>query len=164
MQSTVNTHYSKCLNPALLSLWASTSAQQIEERLQPGEVPVLCYRGMSGTGSATALSLALHYIGVQHGMIYVRKDAEMKDCHGGRVERALPALGMADQPILVFVDDFIGTGRTRYLVLTAAADAVPANMSEDCLVALSGKSEGDGYQVQRVAGCPLRRLLIRRRA
>lgn len=150
MSSKTNTHYSKCLNPALLSAWARSSAQQISDMLKPGEVPMLCYRGMSGTGSATALSLALYNCRVEHGMIYVRKDVEMQDCHGSQVERAMPALGMSDTPILVFVDDFIGIGTTRRKVLMAAWAAGPANMSEGCLVALSGTGTDEGYPVSRV--------------
>lgn len=112
-------HYSHALNPKALRRSANACAEALKADLTPGEIPVLCFRGLSGTASATALSLALDAIGVDHGMVYVRKPGEQS--HGEACQRELPALPQGSVFVQVFVDDFISSGETRSIVLSVAA-------------------------------------------
>lgn len=87
--------------------------------------PILCYRGMSGVASATAVAMHLHIQdpGFMFGMVYVRKSHE--NSHGGDLEMT----GIEDVPdgakrVLVFVDDFVCSGDTRTTCMGAIMEAV----------------------------------------
>lgn len=99
-------HYSLAQKPKELLKWAEAIAVDIYVR--EIRYPVLVYRGMSGISAATALSLQLHILGIQHGMVYVRKENE--DSHGDEIERE-PFEN--DNPTFIFVDDFISSGDTK---------------------------------------------------
>lgn len=100
-------HYSLAQKPKQLLKWAENIA--IDIYLREIKYPVLVYRGMSGVSSATALSLQLHILGIDHGMVYVRKGNE--DSHGENIERE----PFADSAPLtfIFVDDFVSSGATK---------------------------------------------------
>ncbi len=105
-----STHnYSLSQSPRRLGEWASDVAAMIKES---GISPVLVYSGMSGVSAATALSLALHPLGVNYHMCYIRKENEVS--HGVKIEHTF--VGWDDKIpegfTLVFVDDFISSGTT----------------------------------------------------
>lgn len=107
----MRTHYSYGLAPALLGEWARKMAATMRNRLSRNNIiPVLCFRGMSGTTTATALSLALYAEGMEVGMMYVRKEDE--DSHGAGVEVELPDVEADQRVLLIFVDDFVSSGQT----------------------------------------------------
>lgn len=100
-------HYSLAQKPKQLLKWAENIA--IDIYLREIQYPVLVYRGMSGISAATALSLQLHILGIDHGMVYVRKDEEQS--HGRLIERE-PFNNDYD-PTFIFVDDFVSSGATK---------------------------------------------------
>jgi adenine/guanine phosphoribosyltransferase-like PRPP-binding protein len=144
-------HYSLSLSPAELGNAAYRMADEVISLLAAHEVPILIYRGMSGVAAATALSLALHARGRACGMIYVRKPNEY--CHGREdYERALPALGMDKVPVMVFVDDFCSSGRTRRETIAVAQTV--GDFSTEMITACLGDSRGDqggiwGHSVEK---------------
>lgn len=111
-------HYSNVQQAAQLSIRADAWAKELIKRSSKrglGQViaPILVYTGLSGIGSATALSLALHKRSkgeFKFGMIYVRKPNEKS--HGSQIERNLDDLSGIRKLThkLVFVDDFISSG------------------------------------------------------
>lgn len=135
----MTTHYSLSLNPGKLSRAAKHKAAQLVYKLRDNEVPILIYRGMSGIAAATALSLALDTMGRECGMIYVRKDNEYS--HGNdNYERAMPAICMGQVFVMVFVDDFCSSGRTRIYTIEAARCV--AYFSELMVTVCLGNSQG----------------------
>lgn len=100
-------HYSLAQKPKQLLKWAENIAVDIY--LREIQYPVLVYRGMSGISAATALSLQLHILGIDHGMVYVRKDNE--DSHGDSIERE--PFNNDFTPTFIFVDDFVKSGETK---------------------------------------------------
>lgn len=100
-------HYSLAQKPKQLLKWAENIA--IDIHLREIKYPVLVYRGMSGVSSATALSLQLYILGIDHGMVYVRKDNE--DSHGDGIERE--PFNNDFTPTFIFVDDFVSSGKTK---------------------------------------------------
>jgi len=116
------THYSNAQNIQELTENASSWAKRIMEECKGRRklYPILCYRGMSGIASATAIAMQLHQQDplFKFGMVYVRKEDE--DSHGSDLEMT----GISDVPdvkrrVLVFVDDFICAGYTKRAVLDA---------------------------------------------
>ena len=110
-------HYSNVQQPALLQakadLWAKWLMRECKARGKGQTVaPILVYTGLSGIGSATALSMRLASLSgnrFKFGMIYVRKPNERS--HGSKIETQLDEIG--DMPVkLFFVDDFISAGYT----------------------------------------------------
>jgi len=134
----MTTHYSLSLNPRKLRASAKDHAAKLTMLMQPNDVPVLIYRGMSGISAATALSFALDDLGQACGMVYVRKYSE--DSHGGERERALPGMCMSQRFVMVFVDDFISTGSTLRKAVEGAAGI--ADFSEDMFSVCLGDSGG----------------------
>lgn len=108
-------HYSNAMKTESLTEWAECAARKISEDEDIKEyTPVLAYRGMSGIASATALSIALHGIGIEFEMFYVRKEGEKS--HGESYEMSF--FPSANQRFLIiFVDDFIVTGDTYHGVI-----------------------------------------------
>lgn len=113
-------HYSNAQRPRELY---TNAAQQVQDKLvrayngRSDVRPVLCYQGMSGIASATAVRLYLHlnFPMFTCGMLYVRKPDEKS--HGSRVEIEYPhGWSMNDEGRArleaVFVDDFIDSGGT----------------------------------------------------
>lgn len=109
-------HYSKAQKPGALRDYAVEAAARIISHFHGKRAtPVLCYTGMSGTATATALSLALHAQCPEFtfGMCYVRKANERS--HGSMEE--LDWTGDKEPPLSherigVFVDDFVSCGNT----------------------------------------------------
>lgn len=101
------THYSLAQNTKKMKLWATGMSLSIFDK--EVENPVLVYSGMSGVAAATALSIALDNIGVEFGMIYVRKENE--ESHGEKIEYEIP--DRFNSRTYIFVDDFIASGETR---------------------------------------------------
>lgn len=101
------THYSLAQNTKDLKLWATRMSLSIFDK--EVENPVLVYSGMSGIAAATALSIELDNIGVEFGMIYVRKENE--ESHGEKIEYEIP--DGFNSLTYIFVDDFIDLGETR---------------------------------------------------
>lgn len=103
------THYSLALRPKDLMAFAAWSTDAIQKELRPGEVPVLCFTGFSGSATATAISLEWTRRGIKHGSAYIRKTEERS--HGTSVEYMMPNF---DEEIIlpVFVDDHISSGAT----------------------------------------------------
>jgi len=112
-----SSHYSKAQNISELNFncaaWATHIMKMCNKRRR-NWFPILCYRGMSGIASATAVAMQMHLKDPEFafGMVYVRKEDE--DSHGSDLEMN----GIEDVPegkrrVLVFVDDFICGGTTR---------------------------------------------------
>jgi orotate phosphoribosyltransferase len=95
-------------------------ANKIEARLN-GSRPILVYRGMSGTAMATAVSLMAT---TDVGMVYARKKTEK--CHSSdKAVFRIPRQKTGEPlPVLVFVDDFISTGKTKRETMEAATIAL----------------------------------------
>lgn len=116
----MTTHYSHAQSPALLVQWAMVAAANLKAFAQNNNVvPLLVYRGMSGVATATALSIEASRIGLEVGMVYVRKDNEQS--HGVQVEHHLASWDMPLAP--VFVDDFLDTGATLRACRTQVENA-----------------------------------------
>lgn len=111
------THYGPGLSPVAGRLAAKRMAALLEHNLQ-GKYPILVFRGMSGTSLATRVSDCLAGMGVEHGMVYVRKPEEQS--HGARLEYDYDQDKAANHSQVVFIDDFIGSGKTRRVTLDAA--------------------------------------------
>jgi hypothetical protein len=117
-----SSHYSWGQEPDRLIRWSHEKALELDHLLDEIEprspIPIFCYRGMSGTAHATALSLAWYsIIRKPFGMIYVRKPEE--DSHGNsHYERALGQV--EGHAILVFVDEQISSGDTQRETLRKA--------------------------------------------
>ena len=114
-------HYSKAQSPKEMYSFAKKAAKALIEWADKNNYhPVLCYSGMSGIATATAISIALHNKrpSFEYGMIYVRKENEKS--HGFRTEMA-----NADCGVLVFVDDFIDSGDTMKYVCAKVSECSP---------------------------------------
>lgn len=129
-------HYSNALNPQMLSEWANRAAaflvDQWSQHNRGRELPVLCYRGMSGIASATALSVALatNHPRFSFGMLYLRKSGEQSHgncCHYNTIGEGSNADYTRKQWHFVFVDDFICDGGTLEATFRGAKD-VEANI------------------------------------
>lgn len=113
-----NTHYAPAFNPKYdIKDLGMLLLQTIEGGMAGTAYPVLAFRGMSGTVTATRLSEWLTKNSVEHGMVYVRKEHE--ESHGRGVEASLDD-SLAPNAVLVFVDDFVCLGDTRDKTLDAA--------------------------------------------
>lgn len=118
------THYGPGLSPGAGRLAAEAMANLLVPALG-GRYPVLIFRGMSGTALATRLSDRLAEMGVDHGMVYVRKPEE--ESHGVRLEYDYDRDKAANHGQVVFVDDFIGVGTTRRKTAEAASAILRCN-------------------------------------
>lgn len=112
-------HYSKAQKISELIPWSHKIAKYIHENFKnvnDDEIPVLIYSGMSGTALATALACAYYNVsgGKTIHMMYVRKDSELNDCHGDKLE--CETLGRFHETgyniHAIFVDDFVSSGAT----------------------------------------------------
>lgn len=126
------THYGHAMRILELSDNAREMAEAFRSFMsERGNQPVaICYRGMSGVATATALMLAIlrtesedHAVLPLITMVYVRKEGEKS--HGFEVEfskqdRKLP-LSCLEGMALIFVDDFIDSGDTRNATFAAIA-------------------------------------------
>lgn len=103
----MGTHYSFGQNPEQLNDWA----EAVAERIKFANIPniMLCYTGMSGVSSATALMLKLHEKNIPVEMCYVRKPDEKS--HGNPVEIST-TLNSRQYFTKIFVDDFIDQANT----------------------------------------------------
>lgn len=113
MKNNHNTHYGPGLDPREGRIRALMLAKLIAEKLQ-GVYPILCFTGMSGSTMATRLSDALAEAGIEHGMLYVRKQGEKS--HGAPVEACMD--DEQHRRVFLFVDDAIGSGATRRRVMS----------------------------------------------
>lgn len=112
-------HYSLAQKPKDLLKWAEAIA--IDIYVREIKYPVLVYRGMSGISAATALSLQLHILGVEHGMVYIRKENEKS--HGNDVEKEIDRSKHHDFKF-IFVDDFVASGETKRECINKIIDEV----------------------------------------
>lgn len=104
-----------------------------------GNVPVLVYSGMSGIAHATALAMALNekFPEFEFGMAYVRKREEIS--HGREVEYSLPdSMEQGTTGLLVFVDDFVSSGRTAQFALSRALTFIDAEFKLNIPIAQDG--------------------------
>lgn len=126
MTAIIGTHYSLGQAPAAMWNAASVLGEKIRTAShETGEIPVLCYTGMSGIATASAISL---WLMVNHPeflfyMIYVRKEEEQS--HGSRIEHNFPYIDDSNHVqfagykfCLAFVDDLVCSGKTRDYVFT----------------------------------------------
>lgn len=107
----MTTHYSKAQNPSNLYPWAREAARELIVWAEENNYcPILCYSGMSGISTATAISIALYIKkpSFSFGMVYVRKAEE--ESHGNSTEYNIPY--NTSKKVMVFVDDFVATGTT----------------------------------------------------
>ncbi len=124
------THYSQAQCPKKLANLTRKMGKALIAGLKqyPDAHPVLCYRGMSGVASATAL--ALWWAGTRlkgteslPSMAYVRKEGE--DSHGSPVEFEWRGGACDTNVVLIFVDDFISSGTTMKLTLKGVVEYKP---------------------------------------
>lgn len=130
-----STHYSAALNASALDETCTELAASIKRKSEEtGLIPLLLYSGMSGIALATAISIALwrdHKM--EPMMMYVRKPDE--DSHGSRVESSKGLFTQIKwneeehkhtkkdvRRLVVFVDDFICSGRTTKRCEVALAE------------------------------------------
>lgn len=108
-------HYGSSMDAFYMGEWGRTIAPHITSIIESGKYPILIYRGMSGTTTATAIAVN---IPEEHrksfGMVYIRKKNEKS--HGNRVEYSY--LDPADREVVwVVCDDFISSGTTALEIL-----------------------------------------------
>lgn len=109
-------HYSCAQKLHKLKRFAKYSAAEIARNIKGKNAYqyALVYSGMSGTALATAVSLELlATYDVLISMIYVRKQSERS--HGDSIETSI-SLG-EENLRLIFIDDFIESGKTLEYVL-----------------------------------------------
>jgi len=126
----MTTHYSLAQKPSQLNeqaiVWAKALVEYCKQRSKKNKkIPILCYSGMSGIASATALSLELQrsFPKFQYAMAYVRKENEKS--HGESVEHSIFEFikEEIDEHFLpVFVDDFVSGGGTRGYTMSKVYD------------------------------------------
>ena len=111
-KNTKSSHYSYALNPEYMILWSKKMAKTIQTLIKSNKglgYPVLCYSGMSGINHVAYLSMALTTLKVKFGQMYVRKDGEY--AHGMNIEQT-SFMHRKRKILLIFVDDFISSGKT----------------------------------------------------
>lgn len=119
-------HYSRAQKPAELRANTIKTGKILASlTLGRDEELVLVYRGMSGIATATAMSLWWHSTtykdakGRGLSMAYVRKDSEVNDCHGDRVETEWSSEHARSRRLnLVFIDDFVSSGESMRKALS----------------------------------------------
>lgn len=99
--------------------WGRTIAPLITSIIESGKFPILAYRGMSGTTTATAIAVNIpQKHRTNFGMVYVRKKNEKS--HGTRVEYS--TLYPGDREVVwVLCDDFISSGATALEIIKTVA-------------------------------------------
>ena len=115
------THYSSAQDTKTLINKAIVFAEKLKGLIDENSdlTPYLVYTGMSGIALATAVSMqyTMKY-GEQLRMIYVRKENEVT--HGDPLEVNFNKIIETEkEPLLIFVDDFIHSGRTINNMLKA---------------------------------------------
>jgi hypothetical protein len=135
----MSTHYSLAQKTrdlhAQALVWADFLVKWTRQRGNKRKIPVLCYSGMSGIASATALSLILtiKYPRFKFCMVYVRKENE--NSHGEKIEHnlfggegsvftleSLVAGEAKEKMFPVFVDDFVSGGSTRQYTMAKVSE------------------------------------------
>lgn len=113
------THYGSSMDAFYMSQWGRKMAACVSELIDAGKYPILIYRGMSGTTTATSIAVSIkedHQH--QFGMMYVRKENEKS--HGGKIEYS--NLSTANREIVwILCDDFLSTGNTALEVIKAVS-------------------------------------------
>lgn len=113
------THYGSSMDAFYMGEWGRKMAACVSELIDAGKYPILIYRGMSGTTTATAIAVNIkedhrH----QFGMVYVRKKNEKS--HGSKIEYS--KLDPANREIVwVLCDDFLSSGKTALEVIKAVS-------------------------------------------
>jgi hypothetical protein len=109
----------------MMAKWAKETVPALKQALNnisSRAIPVFCYRGMSGTGLATVLQQAwFNQQDETPGMIYVRKPSEKSHSYRDS-EYFLPDPLFQQDFVLVFVDDFVSSGKTRVRTMTVAVE------------------------------------------
>lgn len=119
----MSSHYSNAqcvgsLRDSANSMVKSLMAEVEKLSVETGKnvVPILYYRGYSGSALATAVLLTAPERFAAHlSMVYVRKENEQS--HGDDIERHVGEATLAGGPRIlmpVFVDDFVSSGETYY--------------------------------------------------
>lgn len=149
----MGTHYSLAFEHTKLASWATRAADALSAIIGE-ENPIFCYSGYSGITHGQAIARAWIALSREFGEAYARK-AEEKS-HGRGVEWGFSsdAARRAKKQVLVFVDDFISSGKTRgYVLATVRKDfeflKLPEHWFE--VTAVSG---GDDDRVQRCEPMP----------
>lgn len=146
-------HYSMAHFPEHLDVWAKAMAKELIKRFRGTDsYPVLCYRGLSGTASATALMMALSRAknGIFYTMVYVRKYGEknshlsMTESHDNVNADVSP---IPTNPVFVVVDDFVHRGETVAELARGFAELYrnrfrrnKFQITNECLMCLTGFS------------------------
>lgn len=113
------THYGSSMDAFYMGEWGRKMAATISSTIDAGKYPILIYRGMSGTTTATAIAVNIkeehrH----QFGMVYVRKKNEKS--HGSKIEYS--KLDPANREIVwILCDDFISSGKTALEIIKAVS-------------------------------------------
>lgn len=111
------THYSHAFEHDKLEQWATKGVQQLRSLIDPALVPVFCYTGFSGSAHGQAVVRAwIKNYHADYGEVYVRKEGEQT--HGGATEWSFSSpTARKSKQIIVFVDDFVSSGKTRQYLL-----------------------------------------------
>jgi orotate phosphoribosyltransferase len=113
------THYGSSMDAFYMGEWGRKMAACVSELIDAGKYPILIYRGMSGTATATAIAVNIKEAHRhQFGMAYVRKKHEKS--HGSKIEYS--TLNPANREIVwILCDDFLSSGKTALEVIKAVS-------------------------------------------
>jgi hypothetical protein len=128
----VSTHYSDAQNALKMATWVRDTVPKLKQALDnvsKKPIPVFCYRGMSGTSLAMVLQQGWFAQYNQcPGLMYVRKENEISHSYY-TIEHFYPDLEYGEQEefVLVFVDDFVASGKTRVRTMEACRKVMRQN-------------------------------------
>ena len=126
-QKTLSSHYSFAMKPKQMRQWSNKQAihlcEVLRQRNTKNTFPVLVYTGMSGVSHAAYLSAALNRRGLEFGQIYVRKEGERSHTTRNGYEISDNAESNEKDITLVFIDDFVCSGKTLKTCVKAATKA-----------------------------------------
>ncbi len=97
------------MKPFYLAEWGKEIGKSVDAIIADGKYPILLYRGMSGTATATTVSQNISHAHTEFAMMYVRKKSEKS--HGCRIEYSSISAGNREI-VWIICDDFISTGKT----------------------------------------------------
>lgn len=124
-------HYGSSMNAFYMGEWGRKIASLIVSIIETDKYPILIYRGMSGTTTATAIAVS---IPEEHrhnfGMVYVRKKNEKS--HGQKIEYS--SLDPANREVVwILCDDFISSGKTALEIIKEVSTYFEFDMDLDAL-------------------------------
>lgn len=118
LNSNRQSHYGNSMNPKYMGEWGKEIGKAVDAIIDDGKFPILLYRGMSGTTTATTVSLNISRSDTEFAMVYVRKKGEKS--HGSRIEYSRISTGNRE-PVWIICDDFISSGKTALEILKAVS-------------------------------------------